>query len=238
MGPCTGYICIEDVPKTSLGLPWHSAKTTSSSTTPLPPDGLEALSTLFLCRHKNDCQHYQHHFKIASKEQAFHQLDKRANNISVKQGGPASISVHGKTPSKGGDFYWWLYSDSTRRRERALRTKQYIIHSDWCEVFWANDKKDTNTSHKEPISLKKARPEWLYLGFLEVSAGLDHWHDQDDLRAPRTSHHTPKINTRLNPAITKRTPAKNGTKYCDLWLMCFLELEDCSVKCNWHFVQP
>ena len=98
-------------------------------------------------------------FKIASKEQAFHQLDKRANNISVKQGGPASISVHGKTPSKGGDFYWWLYSDSTRRRERALRTKQYIIHSDWCEVFWANDKKDTNTSHKEPISLKKARPE-------------------------------------------------------------------------------
>ena len=121
--------------------------------------------------------------------------------------------------------------------EKGLWGLSSILFTVIDEVFWANDKKDTNTSHKEPISLKKARPEWLYLGFLEVSAGLDHWHDQDNLRAPRTSHHTPKINTRLNPAITKRTPAKNGTKYCDLWLLCFLELEDCSVKCNWHFVQ-
>ena len=32
-------------------------------------------------------------FKIESKEQPFHKLDKRANKISVKQGGPKQVNV-------------------------------------------------------------------------------------------------------------------------------------------------
>lgn len=96
------------------------------------------------------------------KEQPFHKLDKRANDVKVKQGGPVQLQVprdpnlpclanpQAKAEIFVDDFV--LMAQGNEKRLRALRSTLFTVID---EVFRANDEKDTSTSRKETISLKK-----------------------------------------------------------------------------------